>query len=189
MMIMFTNELAFIQNDTLRTIVRRYMEEAVPEYFYHCGASSSGKFHPVFSQGEGGLVRHTKAVVMFLDELMRMSSYAYMKQDYKDYAYAAAIVHDTCKYGMGAEMDKSAYKEHDKNAATFFEAFALENGYCPSELMLGAIRAHMGQWANDPTDRPFTNIDRAVHMADYMASRSFIDIPELNEAKRIAEKG
>ena len=31
------------------------------------------------------------------------------------------------------------------------------------------------------TDRPFTNIDRCVHMADYMASRNFIDIPQVSE--------
>ena len=38
----------------------------------------------------------------------------------------------------------------------------------------------MGQWTTDKADRPFTPIDRLVHMADYMASRSFIDIPEIN---------
>lgn len=177
----FASELALISDETLRGMVRDYMNESVPAYFWHIGASSSGKYHPCFSQGEGGLVRHTRAVVMFLDELMRMSSYAYMKQEYKDYAFAAAIIHDTCKYGMGDEMDKGAYKEHDKNAAAAFEAFCLERGYRVSEFLLGAVRAHMGQWAGDPADRPFTNIDRAVHMADYMASRSFIDIPALHE--------
>jgi hypothetical protein len=37
----------------------------------------------------------------------------------------------------------------------------------------------MGQWSTEKEDRPFTNIDRCVHMADYMASRSFIDIPQI----------
>jgi hypothetical protein len=39
----------------------------------------------------------------------------------------------------------------------------------------------MGQWSTEKEDRPFTNIDRCVHMADYMASRSFIDIPSITE--------
>jgi hypothetical protein len=39
----------------------------------------------------------------------------------------------------------------------------------------------MGQWSTDKEDRPFTNVDRLVHMADYMASRSFIDIPQITE--------
>jgi hypothetical protein len=38
----------------------------------------------------------------------------------------------------------------------------------------------MGQWS-EREDRPFTNIDRCVHMADYMASRNFIDIPQIVE--------
>lgn len=178
---MFTNELSLIQNDTLRTMVRRYMEERVPAYFYEIGASSSGKYHPCFSQGQGGLVRHTKAVVMFLTELLKLSSYAYMKDEYKDYAYAAAIIHDTAKYGMTDEMDKSAYSAHEKNAAAMFEAFCLENEYQPHPFLLGAVRAHMGQWCADRDDKPFTNIDRVVHMADYVASRNFIDIPALHE--------
>lgn len=177
----FASELTLISDETLRGMVRDYMNESVPAYFWHIGASSSGKYHPCFSQGEGGLVRHTRAVVMFLNELMQMSSYACMKQEYKDYAFAAAIIHDTCKYGMSDEMDKSAFKAHDKNAASAFEVFCLERGYRTSELLLGAVRAHMGQWAGDPADRPFTSIDHAVHMADYMASRSFIDIPSLHE--------
>ena len=53
--------------------------------------------------------------------------------------------------------------------------------YKPSEFLLNAIRSHMGQWSTEKEDRPFTNIDRCVHMADYMASRSFIDIPQITE--------
>jgi hypothetical protein len=37
----------------------------------------------------------------------------------------------------------------------------------------------MGQWSTEKEDRPFTAVDRCVHMADYMASRSFIDIPSI----------
>ena len=45
--------------------------------------------------------------------------------------------------------------------------------------MRQAIKSHMGQWTTDKANRPFTPIDRLVHMADYMASRPFIDIPEI----------
>jgi HD superfamily phosphohydrolase YqeK len=173
----FARELELIVNEELRMVVKSYLDERVPAYFWQIGASSSGKFHPVFSQGWGGLVRHTKAVVMFAEELLRMSSYAYMKDEYKDYVIAACIIHDTAKYGTGEEMDKKEYKNHAENAAILFNDFAKECDYQPSEFMLNAVRAHMGQWSTNKEDRPFTNIDRCVHMADYMASRSFIDIP------------
>ena len=176
----FERELDLIVNDDLRMAVKSYMDEAVPEYFWTDGASSSGKYHPEFSQGVGGLVRHTKAVVMFAEELLRMSSYAYMREEYKDYVIAACIIHDTAKYGCG-EYDKKAYKDHARNAAKAFADYCEQvMDYQPSEFLLNAVSAHMGQWSTDKEDRPFTSIDRCVHMADYMASRSFIDIPQIS---------
>ena len=80
----FKNEINMIKDEDLRNVVYSYMAEATPDYFWTDGASSSGKYHPQFSQGEGVLVRHTKAVVMFAAELLRMSSYAYMREEYKD---------------------------------------------------------------------------------------------------------
>ena len=186
----FEREINLIVNEELRMAVKSYMEEATPDYFWTDGASSSGKFHPAFSQGVGGLVRHTKAVVMFAEELLRMSSYAYMKDEYKDYVIAACIIHDTMKYGLG-EFDKSEYKNHARNAAIAFSEYCMESGpdyYC-SDFLLNAIRSHMGQWSTEREDRPFTSIDRCVHMADYMASRNFIDIPSITEEyNRVAEE-
>ena len=177
---LFERELSLIVDEELRMQVKSYMEEATPDYFWTDGASSSGKFHPQFSQGIGGLVRHTKAVVMFAEELLRMSSYAYMRDEYKDFVIAACILHDTCKYGM-YEYDKSEYKNHAANAANRFAEWCYEGDYRAHYLLLQAIRSHMGQWSTEREDRPFTSVDRCVHMADYMASRNFIDIPSITE--------
>lgn len=176
----FERELELIQSEDYRMFVKYYLDNYVPKYFWEIGASSSGKYHPQFSQGEGGLVRHTKAVVMFAEELLRMSSYMYMSDEHKDYVIMACIVHDTCKYGS-EDFDKEEYKDHAVNASVnvngaWFDYFG-ENA---SEFFLSAIRCHMGQWS-ERENRPFTNIDRCVHMADYMASRSFIDIPQISE--------
>ena len=178
---LFEREINLIVNEDLRMAVKSYMDEETPDYFWTDGASSSGKYHPQFSQGEGGLVRHTKAVVMFAEELLRMSSYAYMREEYKDYVIAACILHDTAKYGFGW-YDKKEYKNHATNAAKAFKDYAEQvMDYKPSEFLLNAIASHMGQWSTEREDRPFTSIDRCVHMADYMASRSFIDIPSITE--------
>lgn len=176
----FENEIELIQSEDYRMFIKYYLDNYVPKYFWEIGASSSGKFHPQFAQGEGGLVRHTKAVVLFAQELLKMSSYAYMSEEYKDYVIMACIVHDTCKYGI-EEFDKDFYKDHAVNASVnvngaWFDYFG-ENA---SEFFLSAIKCHMGQWG-EKDDRPFTNIDRCVHMADYMASRNFIDIPQVVE--------
>ena len=177
---LFERELELIQDEDLKMITKAYLEERVPNYFWEIGASSSGKYHPKFSQGVGGLVRHTKAVVMFAEELLRMSSYQYMKEEYKDYVIVACIIHDTCKYGE-TEYDKTLYNEHAKNASVAFESFCSEEDYRVSEFLLNAVKSHMGQWSTDREDRPFTSVDRCVHLADYMASRSFLDIPQITE--------
>ena len=181
---LFEREIALIKSEGLRKAVYDYMNdpEYVPGYFWTDGASSSGKFHPKMSQGIGGLVRHTKAVVMFAEELLRMSSYAYMREEYKDFVIAACIMHDTVKYGFDAGIDKSQYADHASNAAQAFEEYCRNyTHYEPHFLLLQAMRAHMGQWSTSREDRPFTSVDRCVHMADYMASRSFIDIPSITE--------
>lgn len=177
---LFERELELIQDEDLKMITKAYLEERVPNYFWEIGASSSGKYHPKFSQGVGGLVRHTKAVVMFAEELLRMSSYQYMREEYKDYVIVACIIHDTCKYGE-TEYDKTLFNEHAKNASVAFESFCSEEDYRVSEFLLNAVKSHMGQWSTDREDRPFTSVDRCVHLADYMASRSFLDIPQITE--------
>lgn len=178
----FEREINKIESEDLRDFVRFFFEERVGAWFWGSGASSSGKYHPKFAQGRGGLVRHTRAAAWFLEELLRMSSYAYMKAEYKDYARVAILLHDTRKYGSGDAEDKACYKEHGKLAAddvalAWSEFFGTP---CP-ELLCMAIRSHMGQWVENREDRPFTNIDRVVHLADYMSSRPFIDVPQLCE--------
>ena len=176
----FEREINLIQSEDYRMFVKFYLDTYCPSYFWEIGASSSGKYHPSFSQGVGGLVRHTKAVVMFAEELLRMSSYMYMSDEHKDFVIMACILHDTCKYGI-TEYDKEQYKDHavlaSENVAKCWE---YEFDQPASEFFLSAIRCHMGQWS-ERENRPFTNIDRCAHMADYMASRSFIDIPQVRE--------
>lgn len=183
----FEREIQLIESEDLRDFVRYCFDVQVGEWFWEVGASSSGKYHPSFSQGEGGLVRHTRAVAMVCEELLRLNTYAYMSAEYKDFARVACLLHDICKYGDRDKMDKNCYKEHGAIAASrvadawdeFFndgEDFT----HCP-ELLLMAIRSHMGQWTENRDHRPFTNIDRVVHMADYIASRPFFDIPQLNQ--------
>ena len=178
----FEREIQKLQSVDLQDFARFFFDEKVGDWFWKSGASSTGKYHPSFSQGEGGLVKHTRAVVWFCDELLRLSSYAYMRDEYKDYAILACLLHDTCKYGNSNEENKDCYKNHGALAAAavknaWWEFFGTDSD-CP-ELLTMAIRSHMGQWTDPREDRPFTNIDRLVHLADYIASRNFLEIPEL----------
>lgn len=160
--------------DNSKAFVRYYLNEHTPAYFFTIGASASGRFHPSFAQGEGGLQRHTAAAFLVQEELLRMSSYKYMPDEYKEYARIAVLLHDTAKYGLADEMDKESYSRHGElaaqNIAKAWESFFFEPA---PEYLLSAVRSHMGQWG---TVKPFTTIDRLVHLSDYIASRNFIEI-------------
>ena len=58
----FNKEYTYIKNkkyiDNLKIMI-----ELLPDYFFNVPASSTGKYHPEFSLGDGGLVRHTKFAV------------------------------------------------------------------------------------------------------------------------------
>lgn len=58
----FENELREIKNDALRSFVARCLE-AAPDYFFEMPASTTGRHHPNYALGQGGLVRHVKAAV------------------------------------------------------------------------------------------------------------------------------
>lgn len=175
----FETEIQFIESEDLRDFVRYFFDEKCGDWFFTEGASSTGKYHPQFSQGEGGLVRHVRAAAWFLEELLRLSSNAYMSAEYKDFARVAILLHDCRKYG-GIEYDKTCYAEHGKLCAEAVEVAWVEMFQTSApELLKMAIRSHMGQWTENRNDRPFTPIDRVVHLADYISSRSFIDIPTI----------
>lgn len=176
----FNTEIELIESEDLRDFVRYFFDECCGDWFFEEGASSSGKYHPKFSQGKGGLVRHVKGAFMFLEELLRLSSWAYLNDEYKDYARVAILLHDCRKYGA-IEYDKSCYPMHGQLCADAIEDAWHEMFQTSApELLKMAVRSHMGQWTEDREDRPFTPLDRLVHLADYLSSRSFLDIPALS---------
>ena len=47
------------------------MIELLPDYFFEVPASSTGKYHPDYALGEGGLLRHSKAAARIGYELLQ----------------------------------------------------------------------------------------------------------------------
>ena len=58
----FKNELNYIKDVRVKKSCSELIN-LLPDYFFEVGASSSGKYHPNYALGKGGLVRHTKAAV------------------------------------------------------------------------------------------------------------------------------
>ena len=88
-----------IRNPLIKSFVEGFVKTKVPDYFARIPASASGKYHPEFSQGYGGLLRHTMAVATLVHDISELE-YLQLKSTEKDLLFAAALLHDTFKQGV-----------------------------------------------------------------------------------------
>lgn len=177
------NEIELIENKNLKEFAY-YCLERIPEYFFTIPASSTGKYHPVFTLGKGGLVRHTKAAVRIADELLRLDMYEQLKPR-RDEIIFALIFHDSFK--SGKEKSEYTVHEHPVLASEFIDEMFTEYTEKDNLSVLsigwikGGIASHMGQWnKNNYSDivlpLPEEKHEKFIHQCDYLASRKFINM-------------
>ena len=65
----FEKELKYIKKESFKNDTM-YLIDSLPDYFFEVAAASTGKYHPKYAQGTGGLVRHTKSAVRIAYELL-----------------------------------------------------------------------------------------------------------------------
>lgn len=66
---MFYRELSYIKDNELKESLKKIIE-SLPSYWFSVAAASTGKYHPDYAQGDGGLLRHSKAAMMIGYELL-----------------------------------------------------------------------------------------------------------------------
>jgi len=162
----FDPELQLITDVELRGLVIKVLE-CVDNRHETEPASSTGKYHPDFAHGEGGLVRHTKAVVFMVSELCNTRPGIN-----RDYMLAAAILHDMHKY-----KDTGKYTCHEH---PFLMACDASEAGLPQPVVL-AIESHMGQWTTSNRSSvvlpvPSDDFQWLLHYADYLASRTWLKL-------------
>lgn len=166
--------------------------EEVPGYFWTEPASATGKHHPEYSLGDGGLARHSLMTYHWLKTLLFDCD-----QDMTDYIpgmVVAALFHDCCKRGLPDNIDLEHTKfEHPLLGAKFVldraERFANENKDFFETVIedeeafkhnvavaVSCIETHMGKWTTSKHSsvelpKPKTSIQYIVHLADYISSR------------------
>lgn len=158
-----------------------HMLKQVPEYFYEVPASSTGKYHPSYALGDGGLIRHTLGAGLIAIELFRNDTiYGKFTDREKELMLSAIILHDTFKSGI--EKSKYTVAEHPILASNFVKETKQEF-IAKSEVQIIAdcILSHMGQWNTDRSgreimDKPKTQMQSFVHLCDYLASRKILEI-------------
>lgn len=186
----FQSEIDCIKNDVIREIAAKMISELIPDYFWEVAASSTGKYHPSYALGEGGLYRHTLAAVRIAIGMFPLTSYT---DNEKDKIILALIMHDSFKHG--AEYSKYTKAEHPVIAAKYIktycemylpECYAADFGESIAQLVI----THMGQWNTDwktkkeIMPKPATSMQRYVHMCDYLASRKYLEFDFKEVVKR-----
>ena len=156
----------------------------LPDYFFRVAASSTGKYHPSFALGEGGLVRHTKAAVKIAHELLGLDMYSYYyTQNEQDLMLVALVLHDGWKHGPDAIAGKYTVAEHPIVCSSWIKNHAILSSMLEENqinFLCGCIASHMGQWNKDYKlnrtilPAPRTPAQKFVHQADYLASRKYL---------------
>ena len=177
----FEEEFKYINDDNIRKDAE-YLIGHLPDYYFEVDASSTGKYHPKYAAGPGGLSRHVKSAVKMAHELLEDSviSKNYTSLD-RDLIYLSLLIHDGLKYGKTKE--EYTRFDHPILISEFVKANKdkLNMDEESLEKVSGAVASHMGPWnTSNYSDVvlpvPKTPMEKFVHMCDYLASRRFINL-------------
>lgn len=175
----FKTEINYIKDVEHKRIIENLLNN-LPDYFYEIPASSTGKYHPSFSLGNGGLVRHTKVAVKIAKVLLdndTIGTHSFNDND-KDLIIMALLLHDGFKSGVIKE--KYTRFDHPILASNYvLECKDLKEN--EKKLIADMISCHMGEWnTSDYSDitlpLPNNKYQRFVHMCDFLSSKKFLDV-------------
>ena len=177
----FLKEITYIKHPKYKENIKILIRH-LPDYFFHMPASSTGKYHPSYALGDGGLVRHTKVVVRIGKELLENNSIGNIfTSEEKDILLMAMILHDGVKSGIPQEQ--YCRFDHPLLASKLVRDHREELTLSEEEidLLCNAIEAHMGEWnkdynGNEILPKPSNRYQKFVHMCDYLASKKFLKV-------------
>ena len=176
--IMFEKEIGYITNKMIQKIVMETLD-AAPECIQVIPASSSGKYHPSYSLGEGGLTRHIKAAVRIAHTIIETDTFQYMMgasdetlEMYKDAAYAALILHD-CMKPDNTPKHNTVFN-HPILAADLFKKIADRYVNQSNAIYLWQMIPMIYDSIGVVLPKPQRPLEYFVHLCDYLASKKFL---------------
>ena len=179
---LFLDELELIKDENLADSLLAILD-ILPKYWFTEAASSTGKYHPEYALGEGGLLRHSKAAMRIGYELLMDPCIGDKYTDReKDLMLMSLLVHDGLKLGLPKE--KYTRFDHPILMADFImkNRKDLNLSEEDAKFMGDVIKTHMGPWitdynGNEVLEKPKTKYQTFVHMCDYLASRKCLLVP------------
>ena len=182
----FDEVLLTFENEDIRQFFEEKCIPTIPEYWESVPASSSGKYHSRISLGEGGLMRHTLALVRILNYMFEVDSVAQnFTSRERDLLRVAGLMHDSRKSGTQEEYEKNKHTKFDHPLQAAEVVRNLKDGTIPDEeveLIAHTIEAHMGQFNTSKREpdiilpKPEDKYQIIVHLADYIVSRRDVEL-------------
>lgn len=191
----FEKELNCINNSCLREFVSEILD-SLPDYFYHIGASTSGKFHPSYTIGEGGLIKHSKAAVLIAQDIFKSELYKFGEYN-RDIVTSSLILHDGFKCGFTGSHTTFEHPLLMKNYILEFAHYKHYEGkrLYQIEKIANCVASHMGKWNTSKYSDvilplPQSDMEKCVHLCDYLASRKYLifDFDVYYEVDKILQK-
>lgn len=141
----FAKELDLIQDKDIRAFTEKCILRT-PDYFYRVPASSTGKYHPEYSLGDGGLIRHTKALIVIAQTLLNLEyNKTKFSQVEHDCIISAGVLHDSFKHGD--TETKFTVANHPMIAADHILEYAEgETELKYAKIISDMVRCHSGEW-------------------------------------------
>lgn len=189
-----------LMNSRWRELATKGLNNA-PAYFFIVPASSTGKYHPTYALGEGGLIRHEKGAIHIGLDLLQcgvpfnFGDYPELKEIEEDIVSIliyTLMFHDVNKQGDNIEAVGYTHKQHPVFGSAYVYSNLLGEDINPIalEMINFGILNHMGKWTYKPnSETEFIGMQKfespkknylnrwceLIHLADYIASRKYLE--------------
>jgi hypothetical protein len=172
----FDEQLELISDDRIREFTKLCIATAPDYFFTDCPASSSGKYHPLDELSWDGTIIHTKRVFVVGYTLARGLDI----EEKRDLILSACLIHDLLK--QGEWHSGHTVKYHPRLAAELVDKIQNETQLLEQweyDIIRSSVALHYGPWSVKNVKKPmseYTLEELCVYMADYVASKKFIDV-------------
>ena len=177
-------EINLIQDLLIKDFTKATLQNT-PDYFFIAPASSTGKYHPMCTNKEGGLIVHVKRAVYIANRLC--DGYGIKGID-RDIVLSAIILHDIAKVPSPKENPKLTYADYENHPINASKYFVWSGSEQFSALIMGqindCIRFHMGLWTPQSIKKDLKNytlLELLVYTSDYIATTKDLITPADNE--------
>jgi HD-GYP domain-containing protein (c-di-GMP phosphodiesterase class II) len=160
------NEVDKIQNEELHTFIIDILSK-IPENSWKMATSRD--YHAIDERGAWGNLIHTLRVCAICD---RVADALSLPQIHTDILRSSAILHDSCKHGLNAELVYITH-DHPDIARKMIMNNAIDNKY--KEAVATIVSKHTGRWDKlKPTEWQIgdkIDLSFILHMADCIEAR------------------